>query len=100
MNALTLTPRELELAALGAALGANCAPCVDRHVGEALRAGLSEAQIRAAVAVADQVRKVPARKALEAAQQALDGAAPAPRAAEPCGCADLAGFMAGACAGR
>lgn len=66
-----LTPRERELVALGAALGSNCAPCVDIHVAEARRAGLDDALIRAAVAVADQVRRVPAQKALDAADAAL-----------------------------
>lgn len=92
-----LTSRELELVALGAALGANCASCVDYHVGEARKAGLSDAQIRAAIAAADDIRKVPARKALDAAEQALDNGAPARGSAEPCGCA---GIMASACAGR
>lgn len=92
-----LTSRELELVALGAALGANCASCVDYHVGEARKAGLADAQIRAAIAMADDIRRVPARKALDAAQQALDNAVPARGAAEACDCA---GIMASACAGR
>ena len=37
-----LTPRELELVALGAALGSNCASCVEHHVGAARQAGLDE----------------------------------------------------------
>lgn len=93
-----LTTRDLELVALGAALGSNCAPCVEYHVGAARKAGLGDAQIRAAIAAADRVRQVPARKVLEAAETALAQAAPAPGAAtQACGCA---GIMATACGGR
>ncbi|OHC73141.1 MAG: hypothetical protein A3H93_02155 [Rhodocyclales bacterium RIFCSPLOWO2_02_FULL_63_24] len=93
-----LTPRELELVALGAALGSNCASCVEHHVGAARQAGLDEAQIGVALAAADQIRQVPAQKALDAAHRALERAAPAAgAAAEPCPCA---GIMATACAER
>lgn len=84
-----LTTRDLELVALGAALGSNCASCVEYHVGAARKAGLGDAQIRAAIAAADQIRQVPARKALEAAEPVLAQAAPAPDAAEPCACAGI-----------
>jgi 4-carboxymuconolactone decarboxylase len=67
-----LTTRDLELVALGAALGSNCASCVEYHIQEALRAGLSPHQIRSAIAIADRIRQVPAGKALEAAQQTID----------------------------
>jgi hypothetical protein len=68
---------------------------VDYHVGAARKAGLDDAQIRAAIAAADRIRQVPARKALEAAETALAQAALAPDAAiPPCGCA---GIMASAC---
>lgn len=93
-----LTTRDLELVALGAALGSNCASCVDHHVGAARKAGLSDAQIRAAITAADRIRQVPARKALEAAEMALAQAAPEQGAAsQACGCA---GIMATACGGR
>lgn len=74
-----LEPRERELVALGAAMGSNCVPCIEYHVPKARKAGLTDAQIREAIRVADEVRKVPARKVLEAAQQLLsDDAADAP----------------------
>ncbi|MEN9728404.1 MAG: hypothetical protein RL434_2770, partial [Pseudomonadota bacterium] len=41
MNILTL--RERELVALGAALAANCVPCIEFHVPAARKAGLTEA---------------------------------------------------------
>lgn len=66
-----LTPRESELVALGAAIGSNCAPCIERHIPEARKAGLTDQQIRAAIELADTVRQVPARNVLDTAMSAL-----------------------------
>ncbi len=85
----TLTPRERELVALGAALGSNCVPCIEYHVPEARKAGLSDQQIREAIQLADKVRQVPARKVLETALAMLGkdaSSAGAARGGE--GCAD------------
>jgi AhpD family alkylhydroperoxidase len=67
-----LTFKERELVALGAALGSNCTPCVEHHVAEARKAGLADAQISAAIQLADRVRRVPAAKALDAAVRLLN----------------------------
>jgi AhpD family alkylhydroperoxidase len=67
-----LTSKDRELVALGAALGSNCTPCVEHHVAEARKAGLTDTQISAAIQLADRVRKVPAAKALDAALRLLD----------------------------
>ncbi len=77
-----LTPRDRELVALGAALGSNCVPCVEYHVPEARKAGLSDQEIRAAIQLADRIRQVPAHKVLQAA---LGKLAPAAGDAEPAG---------------
>lgn len=69
-----LTAAERELAALGAALASNCIPCVTYHIGAARNAGLSDAQIAEALAVAERVRQVPADAVLEAASRALPDA--------------------------
>jgi len=69
-----LSPREIELVALGAAMGSNCVPCIEYHIPEARKTGLSDVQIRAAIERADKVRQTPARKVLEAAMSALDDA--------------------------
>jgi 4-carboxymuconolactone decarboxylase len=63
----TLSSSDRELAALGAALGSNCVPCVEYHIPVARKAGLSDKQIREAVRLADKVRQVPARKVLDTA---------------------------------
>ena len=84
-----LTIRESELVALGAALGSNCVPCIEHHIPQARKAGLSDQEIFAAVQQADKVRQVPARKVLETAMNQL--AQPAAEAcstggSEGCGC--------------
>ena len=69
-----LNPRESELVALGAAMGSNCVPCIEYHIPEARKAGISDELIHAAVRLADRVRRVPAQKVLEAALKALPNA--------------------------
>lgn len=69
MNALS--PCQRELVALGAALGSNCIPCIESHIPEARKAGLTDAEIAEALRLADTLRQVPARKVLEAAARAL-----------------------------
>lgn len=88
-----LTPRERELVALGAALASNCVPCIEHHVPEARRLGLTDGQLREAVELANQIRLVPAANVLAAANQALDCPQQVPytQSAEPdCPCASLA----------
>ncbi len=79
-----LTFKEREFVALGAALGSNCTACVEYHVGEARKAGLTDSQIRAALDLADKVRKVPAAKALNAALALLGETAAAENKASGC----------------
>ena len=93
-----LTARESELVALGAAMGSNCVPCIEYHIPEARKAGLSDAQIRAAIEVADRVRKVPARKVLETASAILGGGAGVAEEAAQEGCAGAGRKMSGCCA--
>ena len=69
-----LTHTERELVALGAALGSNCVPCIEYHIPEARKAGLSNRQISEAIHLADKVRQVPARKVLAAAMGMLPDA--------------------------
>ncbi len=53
----TLTPRDRELVALGAARGSGCTSCVDSHTASARAAGVSDAEIQEALRLADQVRR-------------------------------------------
>lgn len=81
MNNLSF--RERELVALGAALGSNCVPCVEYHVAEARKAGLTDDEIGDALTLADTIRKVPAAKVMDAATAALGASV----AKSPAGCA-------------
>lgn len=69
MSSLNL--RERELVALGAALAANCVPCIEFHVPAARKAGLTDAEIDEAITLADKIKQVPAGKVLDAARQML-----------------------------
>ncbi len=86
----SLSDRERELVALGAAISSNCVPCIEYHIPEAKKAGLSDPQIREAVKLADKVRRVPARKVLQTALSRLDdGREEDPDAAAGgCGCGE------------
>jgi 4-carboxymuconolactone decarboxylase len=85
-----LNPRDLELVAIGAAMGSNCPPCMEYHIPQARQAGLSDAEIHAAIVFADKVRQVPARKTLQTALALLPGQVPeaaGAASASGCGCA-------------
>ncbi len=85
-----LSSAQRELVALGAALGSNCVPCIEHHIPEARKAGLSDRQINEAIRLADKLRQVPARKVLDTALDLL--AEPASTAAtEPIAGAQSAG---------
>lgn len=62
-----LNIREQSLVALGAALAANCVPCIEYHIPVASRSGLSDSEIKEALQIADKVRRVPARMVLQTA---------------------------------
>ena len=82
-----LSPRDLELVAIGAAMGSNCPPCMEYHIPQARQAGLSDAEIHAAIVHADKIRQVPARKTLQTALALLPGFVPeAAEAASTSGC--------------
>lgn len=94
---IQLNPRERELVSLGSALASNCVPCIEYHIPEARKAGLTDAEISEAIGLADKVRQTPARKVLETAQKALAQAAPAaPQApaGQHEGCGGMAATMA------
>jgi AhpD family alkylhydroperoxidase len=50
-----------ELVAIAAAIAANCEPCLDYHATAARELGVSDADIRRAVATATKVKDTPAR---------------------------------------
>ena len=84
----TLSKEQEELVAIGAAVAANCEPCLKYHLREAAEAGLTDDQLRAAVTVAQKVKETPARLILEAADRLLGPAgrpSPVPAKAGCCG---------------
>lgn len=90
------SPIAAQYVAIGAAIGANCEPCLRFHVREALRVGISAADIDKAVAKAASVKETPARSILKLAERLTQPggegapescAAPARGAATGCGCA-------------
>lgn len=82
----TLNPRERELVAIGAALASNCVPCIEFHIQEARKAGLSDAEIAEAIEFADTIKRVPADKVREAAAHRLSTPASEPAAAPSACC--------------
>ena len=54
---MTFDTRLTELIALGAATGANCAACLEHHVGKAREIGLPAEEIEAALEVGRRVRQ-------------------------------------------
>ena len=53
---MQLEQRDKELAAIGAAIGCNCRPCIEHHIPAGREAGLSVAELADAVTVARAVR--------------------------------------------
>lgn len=91
--ASTLTPREREFVALGAALASNCVPCIEYHIKEARTVGLTDTEISAAIQLADYVRRVPATKVLDVASRLLTK----PVCQQPASAAPAVGATAESC---
>jgi AhpD family alkylhydroperoxidase len=89
-NIKTLSRRERELTAIGAAIASNCVPCIEYHIPQARRVGLSDSQILEAVELADEVRKVPADKVIQTACALLElnNSSESHNRSDACGCSD------------
>ena len=53
---MQLEQHDKELAAIGAAIGCNCRPCIEHHIPAGREAGLSEGELADGVATARVVR--------------------------------------------
>lgn len=62
-----------ELAAIGAAVGANCEPCLTYHYQAARALGLSDTDVSLAARSAENVKQAPAKKITEHAASLLSG---------------------------
>lgn len=97
-----------ELAAIGAAIGANCEPCFKYHYDQARKLGLTKGEITVAVRAAKAVKEVPSNSIIALAGKLLGADLSTPtagipivaladitagqpaKAASGCGCADTA----------
>jgi len=91
-----LNNRERELVAIGAALGSNCVPCIEYHIQQSRKSGLSDAEIAEAIDFADKIKRVPAEKVLEAASRTLSEPIDEQKAA-PGGCCQPATAVKSCC---
>ena len=81
-----LNNREQSLVSLGAALAANCIPCIEFHIPDAKKAGLSDSEIKEAVEIADKVRRVPARMVMQTALARIEVSPSEPDETTDAGC--------------
>ena len=62
-----------ELVAIGASIACNCLPCLTYHTDKARSLGVSHEDMAKAVAMAEKVKRTPARLILELANRYMDG---------------------------
>jgi AhpD family alkylhydroperoxidase len=81
-SASLFTPAVAELVAIGAAIAANCDPCLRYHEGEAKKLGISTADVGRAVELAAKVKDAPHRNIMRLAAK-LTQTEPAAAVATP-----------------
>lgn len=65
---MALSEREKELVVIGAAIGGNCIPCLERHYGKCVELGFGKEELREAIDIAESVKEVPNQKIYETAK--------------------------------
>ena len=91
MRTSLFSPAVAELVAIGAAIAANCEPCLKYHYREAQRLGVSKADMASAVKMAASVKDSPHQAILRLADKLTGASLSNPAAAsDPC-CGDQAG---------
>lgn len=70
------TGQVAELVTIGAAIAANCKPCLKYHYNQARKLGVSDLDMRFAVDLAQKVKETPARAMLNLAERYLGPATP------------------------
>ncbi len=88
-----------ELIAIGAALGANCDPCLRYHVRRGAEAGCTPEAMRRAVEIAHSVKATPARLLARLADRLLGSSLGSPGGDSPCEAAGgpMAAISSGGC---
>lgn len=79
-----MTQAVTELAAISAAMAANCEPCFKFHFDKAGKVGVSREDIRKAVNIGLSVKSAPHRKVVETAERFLASAEPIENAPASC----------------
>jgi AhpD family alkylhydroperoxidase len=82
---IMLDEKTKELIAVGAAITANCQPCLEYHAAKARERGVTQAEILAAIAVGKEVRRGAAGKMDRFAGELVGGEVQAAGTAD-CGC--------------
>jgi len=84
---MTLDIRIHELIAVGAAIGANCHPCLQHHVAKAREQGIPDGEIAEAIEAGKAVRKGAQGSMDKLANELLgERRAASPQATADCGC--------------
>jgi len=93
---LEITEQMRELIALGAAIGASCEPCLKYHTKKAAEVGLTDAQMREAIAVGRMVKEASAKNILGLAEKLIPEPA---KATSCCGSAKAEPAASAGCCG-
>jgi len=59
---MALSERELEMAAIGAAIGGNCIPCLEWHYNKCVELGFSKKEMQEAFDMAKTVKEMSNKK--------------------------------------
>ncbi len=70
---MKLDLRTIELVAIGAAVTANCHPCIEFHTAKAAKLGIDDQEVQEAIEVGRQVRKGAASRFDQYAEQLTGG---------------------------
>jgi AhpD family alkylhydroperoxidase len=68
---MSLSEKEKELVAIGAAIGGTCIPCLEWHYKKCIELGFTKEQMRLAFAMAKKVKEVPNKNIYETADQLI-----------------------------
>jgi AhpD family alkylhydroperoxidase len=79
---MALEPKDKELAAIGASIGALCRPCIEHHIPAARQAGLTEPELARAVEVAEATHRIATELLSGRTRELVSGQAPAGMAAQ------------------
>jgi AhpD family alkylhydroperoxidase len=72
---MALEPKDKELVAIGASIGALCRPCIEHHIPAARQAGLTEPELARAVEAAQATHRIATELLLRRTHELLSGEA-------------------------